>query len=322
MEKLENFYRTRADFPDWMTEEEWNKKEIEIIKECLEPKIKQSIEELLHGIKCSLSLAIEYDEENGVSVDIRCQGEESEKLGENKNLHSCRSSSVGFVVEFPDGTVVQRSNAKETLVATLRVIGLNRVAAFRGCTFAGIPLVTRTRRGDGDNKWQEEVDGWYVYVNMSNQRKIDVLHMLSDEFGLGLVAKSEDGRIFDNLNDNRIKGKRPMFTVDGGGYFNKRSCVLEVVKRYMRQHPETTAQQLMQAFPVEIQGSYGVVRPVSWVQQQQLLGKDFLRRYFMDANDLIKTADGQQFAVSNQWGDTFQRFIDCAKKVGVEIKEI
>lgn len=113
-----------------------------------------------------------------------------------------------------------------------------------------------------------------------------------------------------------------MFTVDGGGYFNKRSCVLEVVKRYMRQHPETTAQQLMQAFPVEIQGSYGVVRPVSWVQQQQLLGKDFLRRYFMDANDLIKTADGQQFAVSNQWGDTFQRFIDCAKKVGVEIKEI
>lgn len=165
MEKLEKFYRTHADFPDWMTEEEWNKKEIEIIKECLEPKIKQSIEELLHGIKCSLSLAIEYDEENGVSVDIRCQGEESEKLGENKNLHSCRSSSVGFVVEFPDGTVVQRNNAKETLVATLRVIGLNRVAAFRGCTFAGIPLVTRTRRGDGDNKWQEEVDGWYVYVN-------------------------------------------------------------------------------------------------------------------------------------------------------------
>ena len=39
MEKLEKFYRTRADFPDWMTEEEWNKKEIEIIKECLEPKI-------------------------------------------------------------------------------------------------------------------------------------------------------------------------------------------------------------------------------------------------------------------------------------------
>ena len=42
MEKLEKFYRTRSDFPDWMTEEEWNKKEIEIIKECLEPKIKQS----------------------------------------------------------------------------------------------------------------------------------------------------------------------------------------------------------------------------------------------------------------------------------------
>ena len=89
----------------------------------------------------------------------------------------------------------------------------------------------------------------------------------------------------------------------------------------MRQHPETTAQQLMQTFPVEIQGSYGVVRPVSWVQQQHQSGKDFLRRYFMDANDLIKTADGQQFAVSNQWGDSFPRFVACANKIGIVILE-
>ena len=59
MEKLEKFYRTRADFPDWMTEEEWNKKEIEIIKECLEPKIKQTMEELFNGIKCPLALSVE-----------------------------------------------------------------------------------------------------------------------------------------------------------------------------------------------------------------------------------------------------------------------
>lgn len=70
MEKLEKFYRTRADFPDWMTEEEWNKKEIEIIKECLESKIKQTMEELFNGIKCPLALSVEYDEENGVSVNI------------------------------------------------------------------------------------------------------------------------------------------------------------------------------------------------------------------------------------------------------------
>lgn len=47
MDKLDNFYRTRADFPDWMTEEEWNKKEIEIIKECLEPQISQQMKSLL-----------------------------------------------------------------------------------------------------------------------------------------------------------------------------------------------------------------------------------------------------------------------------------
>lgn len=214
MEKLENFYRTRADFPDWMTEEEWNKKEIEIIKECLEPKIKQTMEELFNGIKCPLSVAIEYDEENELSVKIKRQGDELDKQEEYYNSFSRHSDGI------------------------------------------------------------------------------------------------------------RIKGKRQMFTIDGSGYFNKRSCVLEVVKRYMRQYPETTSQQLMQVFPAEVQGGYGVVRSVLWVHQQQQLGKDFLRRYYMDSKDLINTSDGIQFAVSNQWGDTFQRFVDCAKKVGVEIKEI
>lgn len=145
MEKLEKFYRTRADFPDWMTEEEWNKKEIEIIKECLEPKIKQTMEELFNGIKCPLALSVEYDEENGVSVNIHQESEEDIKDDYHIERHIRRSGRVGFIVEFPDGTVVQRNNAKETMIATLRFIGLNRVATFRSRTFAGIPLVTRTR---------------------------------------------------------------------------------------------------------------------------------------------------------------------------------
>ena len=322
MEKLEKFYRTRADFPDWMTEEEWNKKEIEIIKECLEPKIKQTMEELFNGIKCPLALSVEYDEENGVSVNIHQESEEETKEDYHIERHIRRSGRVGFIVEFPDGTVVQRNNAKETMIATLRFIGLNRVATFRSRTFAGIPLVTRTRRSDGDNKWQEEVDAWYVYTNISNYQKIGVLHMISEEFNLGLVIKTEDGEVVGETNNTRSRGKRQMFTIDGKGYFNKRNCVLETVKQYLKQHPETTSQQLQNVFPAEVQGGYGVVRPLSWVRQQQQSGKDFLSRYFIHEDDVINTIDGEQLVVSNQWGNRFLQFIYCAKNAGLEIEEI
>lgn len=63
---------------------------------------------------------------------------------------SQRSESIGFTVKFPDGTVVQRKNAKETMIATLKVIGLHKAAAFRGRLFKGFPLVGRNRRTDVD----------------------------------------------------------------------------------------------------------------------------------------------------------------------------
>lgn len=321
IEKLDKFYRTRADFPDWMSEDEWHKKEVEIIKECLEPQIRQNLESLLNGIKCPLSMSVMYNKENGVQVDILCQGKDIKSQDNKDRQRVHRSESTGFVVQFPDGTMVQRSKAKDTLVATLKVIGLNRVAAFRGKTFAGTPLVTRNRRTDGDNKWQEEVDGWYVYVNMSNAVKIDVLRQLSKELRLGLVIKKENG---DKMNSEDIphKSKRQLFSIDGKGSFNKRNCVLETVKKYMKSHPNTTSKQLQLVFPPELQGGYGVVRSISWIQHQHQLGKDFMDRYFIDPDSFIQTFDGEQLVVSNQWGDQFQRFINAAKEVGIGIEKL
>lgn len=63
MDKLDKFYRTRADFPDLMTDEEWSQKEIDIIRERLEPQITQCMKNLLQGIKCPLSVSVGYDAE-------------------------------------------------------------------------------------------------------------------------------------------------------------------------------------------------------------------------------------------------------------------
>lgn len=118
------------------------------------------------------------------------------------------------------------------------------------------------------------------------------------------------------------KGKRQMFSIDGEGSFNKRSCVLETIRKYMKSHPGTTSQQLQLAFPPELQGGYGVVRSISWVEHQHQLGKDFMNRYFINPDCFVRTCDGEQLVVSNQWGDQFQRFIDAARKNGIEIEEL
>lgn len=195
MNKLDNFYRTRADFPEWMTEEEWNEKEFEILNECLVPQIKEQMESLFKGARCPLSVNVQYDEDGNVSVELKRpgkqNGEETETdEREHKVIH--RSRSNGFSVYFPDGRVIRKKTAKDTLVSTIRAIGLDKVAAFRGRTFAGFPLVSKTRRVDGNHKWQEKTGGWYVYVNMNSYTKIEVLRKISNDFKLGLRIEADD----------------------------------------------------------------------------------------------------------------------------------
>lgn len=324
IEKLDKFYNARAVLPDIMSEEEWNKKEMEFIREHLEPQIRQQMEKLLQGVKSPLSINIEYDTDGKVSVELsrKSKHEEEEEEPDNNESHRIhRSESVGFTVYFPDGTIIKRNKAKDTFVAALKAIGLNIVAAFRGRSFSGLPLVSKTRRYGGEKKWQVKVDGWYIYVQMSNKVKVDVLQMISNEFKLGLIIKTEDSTSKEETNNTHPIGKRQMYTLDGAGPFNKRTCVLETIKKYMKLHPYASSKQLQRDFPEELQGSYGVVRPIEWVQQKQHGGKDFFNRYFISTDKVINTSDGEQMVVCNQWGDNFSRFIEAAHLLGFEIKE-
>lgn len=323
--KLDEFYRTRAGFPDWMTEEEWNQKEIEIIRERIEPQVVQQMTSLLQGVKCPLTIKVERSEEGRISVCINRTGDENDntKIDEDENQRIHRSESVGFMVCFPDGTIIKRRKAKDTFVEVLKFIGLSRVASFRSRTFVGIPLVSKTRRlgyGEKCKKCQEEIDGWYVYIHMSNKEKIEVLRMISAELKLGLIVKTEDGET-EGAATTYKKGRRQMFLLNGYGPFNKRNCVWETVNEYMKRNPSTTSQQLQQRFPADVQGSYGVVRTIQWVQRQQQAGKDFIDRYFVSPDKVINTSDGEQIVVCNQWGDNFCRFVDTAKELNLDIVE-
>ena len=236
-----------------------------------------------------------------------------------------RSESKGFTVYFKDGTMVQRKNAKETMIATLKVIGLHRVAAFRGRLFKGMPFVSHNRRTDVDFKCQELIDGWFVYTNMSNDTKIEILRQISDELNLGLIIKDEIGNVvsssYAKSDMTKKPAKRTLYKLNGEGPYSKRELVLLAVTQYQMEHPNFTFGQIERAFPKNLQGSYGVVRPLSWIKEKAELGSDHLNRYYTEGKDLLTSADGIKFAVCNQWGDNFSNFIQQVEKLGWKVSE-
>lgn len=99
---------------------------------------------------------------------------------------SLRSASIGFSVHFADGKVIAEKNAKQTLIETLRYMGLENVSHYTE-TYAGYPLVGKSKRITSDGyKWQTLVDGWWIYTNLTNLRKIQGIEGAAEMLGISL----------------------------------------------------------------------------------------------------------------------------------------
>ena len=104
-----------------------------------------------------------------------------------------RSTSVGFSVRFANGKVIEESTANLTMIETLRYMGLERASHFTDETFCGFPLVGKNKRitEDGYN-WQYKGDGWLIYTNMNNARKMRCLKGVAKMLHIPIVIKSEE----------------------------------------------------------------------------------------------------------------------------------
>lgn len=342
MNKLEEFYANRGMMARYFSEEELKEKEEALLQEELATAISKSVAQVFSGVSSPIRVTIDYEPQGDITVkvarkntsilpdvNVGAQGgqmvrEQSTDEPQGKTV-STRSESIGFTVSFPDGTIVQRKKAKDTMIATLKVIGLHRAAAFRGRLFKGFPLVSRNKRRDAGFKCQELVDGWYVYTNMGNEVKMEVLQQISDEFGLNLTITDENGRrvqkIIGGGSADKQQNRRTNFMLGGDGPYNKRDVVLMAVTRYVMEHPDSTYEQIEMAFPKELQGSYGVVRPMSWIEDRAKLGSDAMNRFYTAPNDVLTSSDGIRFAVSKEWGHNFANLVERLKDFGWEISE-
>ena len=99
----------------------------------------------------------------------------------------------------------------------------------------------------------------------------------------------------------RVEGKTERdstnYLFDGRKY-GKNRLVLAIVKKYVEMNPGITAEQLMQIFEKDLQGSLGVVRLLSEVQARY---DDYRVRFFAEPDEIIHV-EPEACVVCTQWG--------------------
>lgn len=245
-----------------------------------------------------------------------------------------------FKVEFPDGEVICENKAVLTFAYAIRKIGLEKVAARPNQkTYSDYYLVDRRLKTDEGKKWQQEVDGWYVFTYMNNQRKAQLLNELSEEMGLGLKiyidgelvsANSQDSTIVIPQSGDKKKARKSFtanhdktkFSLYGAAFTNKRRFAWQVVKTYVEKNPTVTYSELQDVFLPEFTSKrLGVVRSIIDMPTD-MPESEYPQRYLMKDDELIELADGDIITVCSQWNpERLANMIEIAEKQGWSVRK-
>lgn len=119
-----------------------------------------------------------------------------------------------------------------------------------------------------------------------------------------------------------IPRKYPKYSLNGGKYMSKRELVLEALRLYVYKHPEATYNIIENFFNVnELPGGYKVVRKMSDIRLGNETGS-LMGRFYTAPAQVLKSADGIEFAVSNQWDyNNFPVFVEIIKKLRWKVRE-
>lgn len=92
------------------------------------------------------------------------------------NVNDSESHDLRITV---DGISFQEKNAIQTFISALQYIGLDNVAKV-GIICSGYNLVDTRKRTDGNRRWQQKVEGKWIYVYFSNPTKCKYLYKIAD----------------------------------------------------------------------------------------------------------------------------------------------
>ncbi len=103
-----------------------------------------------------------------------------------------------------------------------------------------------------------------------------------------------------------------------GGGFNKRRLVLTVVHCYVKKHPNSTIDDLQNAFKDDWQNTYIIRNPKDFEHGRE---KEMRHNFFTREDELLRLANGEIAMVCCQWGsDNIWKFIKGAGTLGFKIE--
>ena len=194
MSKLEELYQSLDLFQEnnWPIPSELLKgieeTESDITDEELVESLKDTLSPFVRKIKRPYKLVIGIDNDGKMQIDIK-RGKElviNKPTKDGEKVKRSRKSAVGFGVQFTDGTYYHELKAVDTFIKSLKKIGLKTIAEdSQSPDHSGYRVVGTVKREDLDN-CQKMVDGYYIYVKISNETKILDLQKLSSRYDLGL----------------------------------------------------------------------------------------------------------------------------------------
>lgn len=114
----------------------------------------------------------------------------------------------------------------------------------------------------------------------------------------------------------KLQFDKTKYSINGGVFEGKCRFVHRLVKTYVEQHPAASFAELESVFLPTLQGGFGVIRTVDFINEKQYVG----RRFLMKPDELLRSADGKVFAVCSQWGiDNITKVLDLANNLGYRV---
>ncbi len=176
-----------------------------------------------------------------------------------------------------------------------------------------------------DNQWI----GVLVGTSLSSElrSKIEDGYLASDTYPIAALALSRyrgsDNNIYvvtDTVFRNigrKLDRSRYRFEAEVLG---KNRLVLAVIQRYAADHPGLSFQDLLKAFPKELQGSSGCFSPSQ--DAEEVCQRTGHKRHFLKPEERIQLSNAE-VAVSTQWSiRSIAGFISRAKQNGFHILEV
>ncbi len=104
-------------------------------------------------------------------------------------------------------------------------------------------------------------------------------------------------------------------------FYNKRKLVLAIVQQYLTENPQTTLRELREIFPQELHNNHSFIEVRD--KAQQIFDNTGHKRHFLNEDEILKTNDGFQIAVCNQWGiHNMEGILKVSQSLGYQINKV